>query len=130
MRFVIASFDWPTFYFRLIVAIDIANVHHGHWSSSHSSVACSVVCRIANLLLLATGSASLQVWAGLVSVRGWDSNENNIILLFKKCTNKTVKRFQMKSTGCRDGQHTGLQSTQTRRNYSSNNTHRRRKRGG
>ena len=52
-----------------------------------------------------------------------------ILLLFKKCTNKTVKRFQMKSTGCRDGQHTGLQSTQTRRNYSSNNTHRRRKRG-
>ena len=36
--------------------------------------------------------------------------------------NKTVKRFQMKSTGCRDVQHTGLQSTQTRRNYSSNNT--------
>ena len=35
---------------------------------------------------------------------------------------KTVKRFQMKSTGCRDVQHTGLQSTQTRRNYSSNNT--------
>ena len=28
----------------------------------------------------------------------------------------------MKSTGCRDVQHTGLQSTQTRRNYSSNNT--------
>ena len=26
----------------------------------------------------------------------------------------------MKSTGCRDVQHTGLQSTQTRRNYSSN----------
>ena len=28
----------------------------------------------------------------------------------------------MKSNGCRDVQHTGLQSTQTRRNYSSNNT--------
>ena len=35
---------------------------------------------------------------------------------------KIVKRFQMKSTACRDVQHTGLQSTQTRRNYSSNNT--------
>ena len=32
------------------------------------------------------------------------------------------KIFQMKSNGCRDVQHTGLQSTQTRRNYSSNNT--------
>ena len=29
---------------------------------------------------------------------------------------KPVKRFQMKSNGCRDVQHTGLQSTQTRRN--------------
>ena len=28
---------------------------------------------------------------------------------------KPVKRFQMKSNGCRDVQHTGLQSTQTRR---------------
>ena len=28
----------------------------------------------------------------------------------------------MKSTASRDVQHTGLQSTQTRRNYSSNNT--------
>ena len=28
---------------------------------------------------------------------------------------KTVKRFQIKSTGCRDVQHTGLQSIQTRR---------------
>ena len=37
------------------------------------------------------------------------------------CFNKTVKRFQMKSR-CRDVQHTGLQSTQTRRDYSSNNT--------
>ena len=32
---------------------------------------------------------------------------------------KPVKRFQMKSNGCRNVQHTGLQ---TRRNYSSNNT--------
>ena len=30
---------------------------------------------------------------------------------FKKCTNKTVKRFQMKSTGCRDVQHTGTKHT-------------------
>ena len=30
--------------------------------------------------------------------------------------NKPVKRFQMKSNGCRNVQHTGLQSTQTRRN--------------
>ena len=29
---------------------------------------------------------------------------------------KPVKRFQMKSNGCRDVQHTGLQITQTRRN--------------
>ena len=32
------------------------------------------------------------------------------------CTNKRLKRFQMKSNGCRDVLHTGLQSTQTRRN--------------
>ena len=44
------------------------NVHVGLWSSSHSSVlACSLVCRIVNLLLLATSSASLEMWAGLVS---------------------------------------------------------------
>ena len=68
-------------YCRDRVAIDIANVHLGLWSSSHSSVACFLVCKITNQLLLATGSASLQVWAGLVSVRGWDSNENNIIII-------------------------------------------------
>ena len=50
----------------LVVAMDIANVHFGLWSSSHSSVACFLVCIITNQLLLATGSASLQVWAGLV----------------------------------------------------------------
>ena len=44
------------------------------------------------------------------------------LLLLFYYYNKTVKRFQMKSTGCRDVQHAGLQSTQTRRNYSSNNT--------
>ena len=38
------------------------------------------------------------------------------ITFTKKCTNKPVKRFQMKSNGCRDVQHIGLQSTQTRRN--------------
>ena len=50
------------------------------------------------------------------------SNENYYYCLKSASTNKTVKRFQMKSTGCRDVQHTGLQSTQTRMNYSSNNT--------
>ena len=38
---------------------------------------------------------------------------------YQRCTIsnvKPVKRFQMKSNGCRDVQHTGLQSTQTRRN--------------
>ena len=30
------------------------------------------------------------------------------VQLLKKCTNKPVKRFQMKSNGCRDVQHTGL----------------------
>ena len=38
----------------LVVAIDIANVHIGLWSSSHSSVACFLVCKITNQLLLAT----------------------------------------------------------------------------
>ena len=49
---------------HIAVAIDIANVHVGLWSSLHSSVVCSVACRIVNLLLLAT---ALQVWVGLVS---------------------------------------------------------------
>ena len=44
------------------------------------------------------------------------------IVLSKMYTNKPIKSFQMKSNGCRDVQHTGLQSTQTRRHYSSNNT--------
>ena len=54
----------------LVVAIDIANVHLGLWSSSHSSVTCFLVCKITNQLfqLLATGSAFLQVRAGLVSI--------------------------------------------------------------
>ena len=43
----------------LAVTIDIANVHLGHWNSSHSTFACSVARRIANLLLLATGSAGV-----------------------------------------------------------------------
>ena len=42
-------------------------------------------------------------------------------LLVRTSLPKTVKRFQMKSTGFRGVQHTGLQSTQTRRNYMSNN---------
>ena len=71
------------------------------------------VCRITNLLLLVTGSTSLQAWACSCQVRGRANTENIII---KKCTNKPVKRFEMKSNGCRDVQHTGLQSTQTRRN--------------
>ena len=87
--------------------IDIANVHVGRWSSSHSSVACSVVCRIANLLLLATGSASLYVWAGLVS-SAWAS----LKIIMKSAQTKI-------SNGCRDVQHTGLQSTRTRRNTGS-----------
>ena len=74
---------------------------------SHSSVACSVVYRIATLLLLATG-----FFVGGARVKCVGELENNC----KKCINKTVKRFQMKSNGCRDVQHTGLQSTQTRRN--------------
>ena len=41
-------------YSSLVVAIDIANVHLGLWSSSHSSVACFLVCKITNQLLLAT----------------------------------------------------------------------------
>ena len=49
---------------------------------------------------------------GSCQVRGRANTEN----IFKKCTNKPVKRFQMKSNGCRDVQHIGLQSTQTRRN--------------
>ena len=38
-------------------------------------------------------------------------NGNGEVVLYKP-----VKKFQMKSNGCRDVQHTGLQSTQTRRN--------------
>ena len=42
---------------------------------------------------------------------------NNLKMDFVNLTvYKPVKRFQMKSNGCRDVQHTGLQSTQTRRN--------------
>ena len=52
------------------LTIDIANVYVGLWSSSNSFVACSVVCRIANLLLLATssrcGRGSCQVRGGLI----------------------------------------------------------------
>ena len=51
---------WCYFYSSsLVVAIDIANVHLGLWSSSHNSVACFLVCKITNQLLLATGSAYL-----------------------------------------------------------------------
>ena len=38
---------------------------------------------------------------------------SQVVLVANKL--KPVKRFQMKSNGCRDVQHTGLQSTQTRR---------------
>ena len=86
-----------------------ANIHLGLWNSSYSSFACSVVCRITNLLLLATGTTSLQVWVGLVS-----SAQARYIIL--KVHKQASKRFQMKSNGCRDVQHTGLQSTQTSRN--------------
>ena len=52
----------------------------------------------------------------------WTLILTNLQSWYTAIIHKTVKRFQMKSTGCRDVQHTGLQSTQTRRNYSSNNT--------
>ena len=64
------------------IAIDIANVHIGLWSSSHSSVACFPVCKITNQLLLATSSASLQAWAGLVS-RAWVGIVMKIIIIIK-----------------------------------------------
>ena len=110
---LLAKCETPFYSFTHVMwpRIDITNVHVGLWSSSHSSVAC--VCRITNLLLLVTGSTSLQAWACSCQVRGRANTENIII---KKCTNKPVKRFEMKSNGCRDVQHTGLQSTQTRRN--------------
>ena len=81
-----------------IVAIDIANVHVGLWSSSHISVACSlaIVCRIVNLLLLARQRFLAGVGGARVKCVG------KLILKIKKCTNKPVKRFQMKSNGCRD----------------------------
>ena len=76
------------------VVIDIANVHVGLWSSSQQRFFVSV------------GGARLKCVGRLILK----------IFFFKKCTNKPVKRFQMKSNGCRYVQHTGLQSTQTRRN--------------
>ena len=59
-------------------------------------------------------NASISVQTPLVHPVANCTHPNTILL--KKCTNKPVKRFQMKSNGCRDVQHTGLQSTQTRRN--------------
>ena len=41
-----------------------------YFHGQNASVACFLVCKITNQLLLATSSASLQVWAGLVS-RAW-----------------------------------------------------------
>ena len=52
----------------------------------------------------------------LCEVRGRASTKNVFV------NNAHKQASQMKSNGCRDVQHTGLQSTQTRRNYSSNNT--------
>ena len=43
---------------------DIADVHVRLWSSSNSCVACSVVCRIANLLLPATVLPDMQFVRG------------------------------------------------------------------
>ena len=39
----------------------------------------------------------------------------SVLDLLQNILYKPVKRFQMKSNGCRDVQHTSLQSTQTRR---------------
>ena len=82
----------------LAVAINITNVCVGLWSSSHSSVACSVVCRIANLLLLATGSTSLQVWACQV-------REHANILLLNMLINSRLQKLKktvwlLDRTGC------------------------------
>ena len=94
----------------------IANVLHlDSGPRRHSSMLLSHLWKVDDLLLLATGSASLQVWVGLV-LSAWVCWLILKIYILKKCTNKPVKRFQMKSNGCRDVQHTGLQSTQTRRN--------------
>ena len=49
-----------------------------------------------------------------LSVGEWP--KHNSIAIWSNVLVKPVKRFQMKSNGCRDVQHTGLQSTQTRRN--------------
>ena len=107
----------------LVVAIDRSRTYIlDVWSSSHSTVACYLAC---NNNLSAVASYIQRFFATVVVARvkiaGWDSNENNCCYI-KSAKNKTVKRFLIKSTGCRDFQHTGLQSTQTRRNYSSNNT--------
>ena len=94
-----------------------------HISATPSTVAiaCSLVFRIANLLLAIATEAALHCKYGRGSCqvcgRGWaNSTKQNI----KKMHKQASKRFQVKSN--RDVQHTGLQSTQTRGNYSSNNT--------
>ena len=76
----------------LVVAIDIANVHIGLWSSSHSSVACFLVCKIINQLLLATSSASLQAWAGLMS-RAWVGGIAMKIFIIKKVHKQDSKKI-------------------------------------
>ena len=77
---------------------------------AHSSVACLVECRICfasyrQHFFADVGGARVKFVGGLI-----------LKYYLFKCTNKPVKRFQMKSNGCRDVQHTGLQSTRTRRN--------------
>ena len=79
----------------LLVAIDIANVHLGLWSSSHSSVACFLVRKITNQLLLATGIASLQMWAGLVSrALGGIVMKNNYYYYYKVHKQDSKKDFK------------------------------------
>ena len=56
----------------------------------HTALLLSHLCKVADLLLLATGSASLQVWAGLVS-SAWQANTENILI--KKVHKQASKKI-------------------------------------
>ena len=88
----------------LVVAIDIANVHLGLWSSSHSSVACFLVCKISKSAVASYRHRFFASVGGLrvKSVGGIASND---MYYYKKYTNKTSKKILNRfSTGCRDVQ--------------------------
>ena len=73
----------------------------------HTALLLSHLCKVADLLLLATGRLRQRFFAGVGGARV--KCVGRLILKVHRQASKKI------SNGCRDVQHTGLQSTQTRR---------------